>query len=90
MNWNRILSGLLAIIYIVAACVLDGREAAFKFAVLLVFPLFCIWFADAMGRYIGPTTSVAITNPTPGWIICIAGWLLLFLPIIAGIVAAFS
>jgi hypothetical protein len=87
MNWNRILSGLVAVIYIVAAFMLGGGEVAFKFAIFLVFPLFCIWFADAMGGYVGMTTWSSITEPTPGVIVCIMGWFLLLLPVITGILA---
>ena len=50
--------------------------------------LACVWFGDEMGGYIGPTSSGAITNTTPGWLVCIAGWLLLLMPVFVGIVFA--
>ena len=80
MNWNRILSGLLATFYVTGAYVSSGGEAAWKVGIGVIFPLACIWFADAMGDYIGPTSSGAITSTSPGWLVCICGWLLLLLP----------
>jgi hypothetical protein len=48
-------------------------------------PLACIWFADEMGSYIGPTSSGAITSSAPGRLVCIAGWLLLLMPVLVAI-----
>jgi hypothetical protein len=86
LNKNRILSASLAVIYIVGAFVTGGGEASFKVLLFVILPLACIWFSEAMGGYTGPTTSGAITSPSPGVIVCILGWLLLLLPIIMGIV----
>jgi hypothetical protein len=85
MNWNRILSGLVAVLYVVGAYMAAGVEGAGKAALFVILPLACIWFADEMGSYIGPTTSGAITSPTPGWLVCIGGWLVLLLPVLIGI-----
>src|SRR4051794_8938551 len=82
MNWNRILSGLLAVIYIVAAFVGGGAKGAFVLALFVILPIGCIWFSDAMGSYNGPVWRGYITSATPGLAVCIAGWLLLLLPII--------
>ncbi len=65
-----------------------GGEGAAKTAIFAIFPLACIWFGDEMGGYIGPTSSGAITSPTPGWLVCIGGWLVLLLPVLIGIVYA--
>jgi hypothetical protein len=86
MSWNRILSGLIAATYVVIALCGGGAEAGFKVALFLVLPLACIWFSEAMGGYTGPNWRAAITAPTPGVFVCIAGWLLLLLPAIVGIV----
>jgi hypothetical protein len=86
MSWNRILSGLIAATYVVIALCGGGAEAGFKVAFFLVLPLACIWFSEAMGGYTGPNWRAAITAPTPGVFVCIAGWLLLLLPAIVGIV----
>ena len=90
MNWNRILSGLLAIIYAVGAFVGGGGEVGLKVVAFLILPLGCIWFGDEMGDYIGPTSRGAITNTTPGWLVCAGGWLLLLLPVVIGIIYALT
>jgi hypothetical protein len=90
MIWNRILSGLLAVAYVAVAAYGGGAEAAFKTALFVVLPLACIWFSEAMGGYTGPSWRAAITAPTPGVFICIAGWLLLLVPAIIGVVCGLA
>jgi len=87
MNWNRILSGLLALIYLVTGFVVGGAEASFKVVLFMIMPLACIWFGDAMGGYVGPTWGAGITDPSPCLMVCIAGWVLLLMPIIAGLLS---
>lgn len=48
----------------------------------LVMPLLCIWFGDEMGGYIGALPGPAINKPTPGCLVKLCGWFLLFLPAI--------
>lgn len=88
MNWNRLLSGLLAGIYVIGAYSPGGLELAWRVSIGLILPLACIWFADAMGGYTGATLSVGIATPTPGWLVLIGGWLVLLLPVIIGVVYA--
>jgi len=93
MNWNRILSGLVAVIYVVIAAVLGGTELAFKMGIFLILPLGCIWFSDAMGGYTGlglMAYDYPITKQSPGILVCIMGWVVLLLPVIAGAVIYFS
>ena len=84
LNWNRILSAALALIYIVGAFMGGGGEVGCKVLLFVILPLACIWFSDAMGGYTGLTMSMPITAPSPGLIVCILGWLLLLLPLIIG------
>jgi hypothetical protein len=86
IGWNRILSGLLAVIYIIMAFAGGGGEVGLEVVGFVILPLACIWFGDLMGGYTGPTTSMAITQPSPGLMVCIAGWLLLLSPIIVMII----
>jgi hypothetical protein len=86
LSWNRALSGLLAAVYIIGAFVGQGAEAGCKVVLLVIFPLACIWFSEAMGGYTGPTTGIAITAPSPGLIVRILGWVVLLLPLIFVIV----
>jgi hypothetical protein len=90
MDWNRILSGLLAVIYIITAFTISGAKSAFEFLIFMILPLACIWFGDEMGGYTGASWGGAITDPTPGLIMRIAGWLLLLLPIFLGIYLALA
>jgi len=43
-----------------------------------------------MGGYVGPVWRGVITSPTPAVFVCIAGWLLLLLPLIIGVVHVFT
>jgi hypothetical protein len=82
LSWNRILSGLLAIVYVIGAFVTAGAEGGFKVLGLVILPLACIWFGEAMGGFTGPSGSIWITAPSPGLMVCIAGWLLLIIPLV--------
>lgn len=84
MDWNRILSGLLAGAYIVIAFIAGGMEASIKTLIAVLLPLVCIWFGDEMGQYSGTIRLQAMTSPTPGCLVRFGGWLILLLPILIG------
>ncbi|HTL15655.1 MAG TPA: hypothetical protein VL793_00380 [Patescibacteria group bacterium] len=86
MNWNRVLSILVAAFYVGAGGFAGGARAAFLAAAFSILPLACIWFCEAMGGYIGPTSRGAITGSSPGILVCIVGWLLLLLPAIVELI----
>jgi len=88
MSWNRILSASIAVIYIVTAFAAIGLQGTFTVFGFVILPLACIWFGDLMGGYTGPTSGMAITSPSPGLMVCIAGWVLLLLPVIVMIFEA--
>ena len=92
MNWSRILSSLVAITYIVLALIFIGSAAAFKIGLFVILPLMCIWFSDVMGAYTGflPLGDYPITQQSPGLLVRIMGWVVLFLPIIAGVIMCFA
>jgi hypothetical protein len=54
MTRNRLLSGVVAAIYIVVALCFGGAEAGLKIGLFLILPLACIWFSEPMGGYTGP------------------------------------
>ena len=87
MNWNRILSVLLAVIYVIGAGMCVGGESAYKVGMFALFPLACIWFSDAMGGFVGQTGRGYITTTSPGLMVCIMGWILLLLPILAALIS---
>jgi len=78
---------LIAGIYIIAALLMGGAEGGFKVLAFLTLPLACIWFSEAMGSYTGPTTSMPITAPSPGIMVCIVGWMALLLPVVILVIA---
>jgi hypothetical protein len=82
MNWNRILSAMVCVFYGVVAFLHVGAIGITQTIGLVIFPLGFIWYADDIGSYVGSTFSGFINNSSPGWLICILGWLLLLLPII--------
>ena len=90
MSWNRLISVLVAVIYLAIAFAHGGMEPTFKIGMFLILPLACIWFSDAMGGYTGLSGDIWITQSSPGIFVCIAGWILLLLPIIVVIISCFT
>lgn len=82
LTWNRRLSGILAILYVLGGFATGGGEAGFKVLLCVILPLACIWFGDAMGGFTGQSGSIWINAPSPGIIVCILGWVVLLLPIL--------
>ena len=60
--------------------------ADIRLAITVIFPLACIWFADAMGGFVGPASTIAITASSPGILVRILGWVVLVLPLVFVIV----
>jgi len=84
---SRIISGVIALVYVIGAYVGGGGGAAIKVAAFLVLPLACIWFSDTMGGYTGfGMGRGAITSTSPGCMVAICGWVLLLLPVIIGVI----
>ena len=82
MTWNRRISLIVSVAYLVFA--IGVRDS--RWPVLLGFQMLalaCIWFGDELGDYIGPAGKHHyIDKTTPGIIIQIFGWILLFLPLV--------
>ena len=85
---SRLLSGIVALLYLGAAIALGNSQIIFKIVMFLILPLACIWFSDAMGGYKGFLTfpRPAITKRTPGFFVALVGWILLLMPLIIVIV----
>jgi hypothetical protein len=79
LDKNRILSGLIALIYLILGIFAGGLETSMKILAFLILPLACIWFPDDMGRYTGrlPISGGGINQQSPGCLVRIVGWLLL-------------
>lgn len=84
---SRVISGFIALAYIVSAYVLGDSDAAFHIALFLMLPVACIWFSEDMGAYTGNLHLPSIQETTPGCVVAFGGWMLLFLPIVSGLVA---
>jgi hypothetical protein len=80
---SRILSILIAILYLVYAYHAGGGELVLRVLGYLLLPMACIWFSEEMGSYTGVGFGRgAITQETPGCLVALVGWLLLLLPLI--------
>ncbi len=80
---SRILSGIVAVAYLVGAYFTADAETMWKVGLFLILPLACIWFSDAMGAYTGVGFGRgAITSTTPGCLVAFGGWLVLLFPAI--------
>ena len=78
---SRIISGVIAIIYLIGAYRGAGGETAFKAGISLILPLACIWFSEEIGNYSGSIMrGGGPVTRSPGWLVAAIGWLILFLP----------
>ena len=81
---NRGLSLIVALVYLTAAYLYGSGLGMAKVAVLLLLPMACIWFPEALGEYTGIMRLQAITASTPAFLVCAGGWLLLVgVPLVA-------
>ncbi len=79
---SRVLSGTVAAVQVIGQFVATGDlYLTLSLLVTLLFPLLCIWFADALGNlkgvaFFGPGHP-RINRTTPGDFVAIGGWVLL-------------
>lgn len=86
MLTSKLLSGAVAA-GLAIAVVLDSKDInrILSVAIYVTLPLACIWFSEEMGRRTRGTFGLArprVTQPTPGIMVAVAGWLLLLLPVL--------
>jgi hypothetical protein len=88
MDWNRLLSLLVAASYVVGSLVLNGLDGTvFVVFGYLIFCLGCIWYGEELGDFVGiGGKGIFISSPTPGRLIQIVGWLFLLLPVLAALI----
>ena len=86
VDWNRALSALVALIYLITAFVAGGGELMLRAAIFLVLPMAGIWFSEGIGSYTGNISGKGFPVPVEGPAVKIAAWLLLISPVIAGII----
>ncbi len=87
---SKIISGSIALIYLIIAYANGGGELALRLFIFLLLPLACIWFSEAMGGYTGfiGFSKPFITEQTPGCIVAFGGWLLLSVLLVVGLIWA--
>jgi len=83
---SRIISGVIALVYLVGAYASGGGETTFHVGLFLVLPLACIWFSEEMGNYAGMLMQGGPMTSSPAWLVAALGWMLLFMPVIAALI----
>jgi hypothetical protein len=75
---NRGLSLVIYLSYLAVAYFHGAGLNTMKIAAFLLLPMGCIWFAEAFGGYTGLDANLqVIDTPTPAFLLCACGWLLL-------------
>jgi hypothetical protein len=89
---SRLLSLLVSIGYLVIGFVAAQPKSAkdvlvviLRIAMIVVFPLLCIWFSEEFGDYVGSLPGPGISKRSPAWMVRVGGWFLLLLPLILGV-----
>ena len=82
-DWHYHIAGLVGIFYIIIWYTIGGSETAWELTLkFLPTPLILIWFGDSLGKFIGMIgLRPPITKTSPGFIVKIAGWIFLLLPV---------
>jgi hypothetical protein len=89
-DWNRLLSGGLAIVWIALCAIGAGFAGVLKGTLAIALPLACIWFPEALGSLSttlpGPLSSTPIDRSSPAFLVRLLGWIVFlivtFLPLI--------
>jgi hypothetical protein len=81
MSRSRVLSVLLAAIYVAIGCLFGGQRAGAKMLAFCSLPVLCIWYPEAFGNYVGGR----ITAPSPPSVLRVVGWIILFAPVVAAV-----
>lgn len=85
----KIISGLIALAYLIFALFFIGPASAIKIAGYLVFCLGCIWFSEDVGKFTG-FGMPAVTTSSTGCMVAAGGWLLLILPLIQMLIVSYA
>lgn len=92
LTMSRLISAVIVLTYGVLFWLADPPRTAADVVVELLtitgyflLPLACIWYGDEMGEYWGTPPGPTINRPTPGWMVKVGGWFLLFLPAIVAL-----
>jgi hypothetical protein len=73
----KILSLVIALVYIALIIVNLGAKTAFSACIVLLLPLALIWFPDELGSMMGYVGRGNIDTETPSIVVSILGWFFL-------------
>lgn len=76
----RVISVLVALGYVLIACVTGNPKEALEVAAYLIIPVACIWFPEPIGDFTGSTGRGYVDQPSPEWAVSLMGWVLLLMP----------
>ena len=80
-DWNRILSGLVVILWLGLLGIGAGPAGVLRGALETALPCACIWFPDALGSmtsaFPGLLSNVPIERTSPGCAVRLLGWVAL-------------
>jgi len=79
---SRVLSTVLVAIYVIIASAIGGPMGALRILRICIVPLACVWYPDAVGRFIGGR----IARKSPRSFVWFFGWVVLLLPLIQAII----
>ena len=79
MNWNRILSCVVATVCVLGGFRAGGAKGGLIAALFVILPLAYIWFSDAISRVGLPGRRHWIIAASPSLFIRILGWITLIL-----------
>jgi hypothetical protein len=89
-DWNRILSGFLALAWLTLCGLAGGTAAVLQGVLQAALPLACIWFPETLGSMTsmlpGALSDMPITRTSPGCLVRALGWVVLLLLTVGRIV----
>lgn len=84
--FKRIASIIIAIISLFVAYDGNGLAGVLCAGFYLLLPLACIWYSDEIGPHRQPDEAAQSTHPPLSKIVSFGGWILLFIPILIGVI----
>lgn len=82
MNFNRVCSGVLYLVYLLGAFYILEIKTALLFSFVFFMVLMTIWFGDVCGEYLGGGgDSPAINRQSPGLLVSFVGWIIFLIPL---------
>jgi hypothetical protein len=76
---SRFVSAAVVLAYVAVGIRMGGIIIGLRMFAFCLIPLGCIWFAEALGDYVGNN----VTASSPPMLVYILGWVILILPVFA-------